>query len=131
MVAAGEVPLGGRQPRHEGSQGEHRVTYRQLLAMCYLPDCDVSGDGGQQVAGDTGRGADGGGLGAGSVSDSYNRERDSGVPRLPLPGGYRIRHPRRLLPPDRGGAGHPAIQVRIGETISTPAMTISPPAACR
>ena len=37
--------------------------------MCYLPDCDVSGDGGQQVAGDTGGGADGGGLGAGSVAD--------------------------------------------------------------
>ena len=39
--------------------------------MYYLPDCDVSGDGGQQVAGDTGGGADGGWLGAGSVSDSY------------------------------------------------------------
>ena len=49
--------------------------------MCYLPDCDVSGDGGQQVAGHTGGGADGGGLGAGSVSDSYNRD-----VTLPCPG---------------------------------------------
>ena len=39
------------------------------------------------------------------------------MPRLPLPGGYRIRHPRRLLPPDRGGAGHPAIQVDNGDNI--------------